>query len=77
MKFKIKDSYGKIINAKCLYMFSNNNTGVNYIIYKTDDSDDILATRYNIENDEIKLMEIENDYEWDLIDQKIVEITGE
>ena len=76
MNFKIFNN-NKFIDAKCLYMFGDGNTGISYMIYKTKDSDDILATRYVIENNDIKFKEIKNEYEWDLVDQTIEKITGE
>ena len=42
------------------------NEGINYIIYE--DGDNILASRYEIINKEMILKPIENDKEWDMID---------
>ena len=75
MNFKIIEN-GKEIECEILFTFSEKNT--NYIVYTdgTKDENDeleIYASRYILNNDQYFLEEIENDYEWDLIDKMIDE----
>lgn len=75
MNFKVIYN-GKEINCEIVLTFTDNNNGINYIIYTdgTKDSNnelEVYASRYILENNNLVLKEIENDYEWDLIDNML------
>lgn len=56
---------GEKVSCKIIAKVSNND--IDYIIY--DDGKDILASRYIVENSQIKLLPIEKEEEWDFIDE--------
>lgn len=62
----VKDG-DKEITCNVLFVFKNNND--NYIVYEEDE--EVLASKYIIQNNEIVLKDIEKDEEWDLIDEKL------
>lgn len=62
----VKDG-DKEITCNVLFVFKNNND--NYIVYEEDE--EVLASKYMIQNNEIVLKDIEKDEEWDLIDEKL------
>ncbi len=72
LNFKLIDN-DKEISCKILHYFSNNDN--NYIIY-TDYTYDkngcanIYANKYEIVDNNINLLPIENDNEWDLINKE-------
>lgn len=75
MDFKIVDD-GKEINCQKILTFSDKNNNISYIVYtdgtrNQDGELEIYASRYIIENNNIILKDIENDYEWDLIDSML------
>lgn len=75
MNFKIIQD-GKEINCEIVITFRDDNNDVNYIIYTDGTLDEnneleIYASRYIIEDGNYILKEIENDYEWDLIDNML------
>lgn len=75
MNFEIIDN-GKTVKCNIVKLFSENN--INYIVYTdgTKDLDgdlEIYASRYEIKNNEYVLNPIEFDYEWDLIDERLME----
>ena len=75
MKFKIIEDNNEII-CDIVMNFRDDNNDINYIVYTdgTKDSDgelEIYASRYIIENNNYILNPIENDYEWDLIDNML------
>lgn len=65
-KIVVKDG-DKEITCNVLFVFKNNND--NYIVYEEDE--EVLASKYIIQNNEIVLKDIETDEEWDLIDEKL------
>ena len=75
MDFKVFDGEKEII-CDVLLTFKDNNNDINYIVYTDGTKDEneeleIYASRYILENDKIILKDIENDYEWDLIDNML------
>lgn len=71
---------GKQQNYEILYLFQNNDT--KYIVYtdnKYNENNDlnILASKYEIINDTINLIDIETDEEFDLVDEFIAKELGE
>lgn len=75
MTFKILDD-GKEIVCNIVMTFTDENNKINYIIYTdgTKDFDgelEIYASRYEIQNGDYVLSDIETDYEWNLIDNML------
>lgn len=76
MDFKIVDESGKSVDCELLYTFINNN--INYILYTdgTMDEDnklEVYASRYEIVDNNYVLKAIEEDSEWDLVDEILAE----
>lgn len=75
MNFKVIDN-GKEISCDVLLTFRDDNNDINYIVYTdgTKDEDDeleIYASRYVLKNNSYYLEAIENDSEWNLIDNML------
>jgi uncharacterized protein YrzB (UPF0473 family) len=76
MEFTIIDKDEKEIKCEIVFTFRDNNNDINYIVY-TDGTknklgeEEIYASRYVVENGNYILKDIENDYEWNLIDNMI------
>lgn len=75
MNFKIKDE-GKDKDAKIILTFKDENNGISYIVYTDGTKDfngkeEIYASRYIIEKGNYILTAIENDSEWDLVDNML------
>lgn len=75
MNFKVIDN-GKEISCEIVLTFRDQNNDINYIVYTDGTKDDnneleIYASRYILDNNNLILKEIENDYEWDLIDNML------
>lgn len=75
MEFNII-SDGNTITCDILFTFNDSSNNINYIVYTDGTKDDdgelkIYASRYIIENKNFILKSIENDYEWNLIDNMI------
>lgn len=75
MKFNVVDE-GKIITCNVLLTFRDDINDINYIVYtdgtKDDDGDELIySSRYILEDQNYILKPIENDYEWNLIDNMI------
>lgn len=75
MKFNVVDE-GKVITCNVLFTFRDDINDINYIVYtdgtKDDDGDELIySSRYILEDQNYILKPIENDYEWNLIDNMI------
>lgn len=75
MNFKILQN-GKEIECKILLTFADESNGISYIIYTdgTRDSsgeEEIYASRYTLKDGNYILEAIQNDFEWDLIDNML------
>lgn len=75
MDFKIIQN-NKEIKCNIVTMFKDEANDINYIIYTDGTLDnegklEVYASRYIIENKNCILQEIENDYEWNLIDNML------
>lgn len=73
MKIKLDDN----TEISIIKRFENNN--INYIIYTDEEVDEtnqllIHASRYSIKEDNYVLEAIENEKEWDMIDQVLKEM---
>ena len=76
MEFSINDKVGYEIKCKVLFTFKDDSNDINYIVY-TDGTknelgeEEIYSSRYVLEDNNYILKDIENDYEWNLIDNMI------
>ena len=75
MNFKIYENNKEIV-CNIIKIFKDESNDINYIIYTdgTKDEDgelEIYASRYILENNNYILTDIENDYEWNLIDNML------
>ncbi len=68
MSFKIIDN-GREIICNIILTFRDDNNGINYIVYEV--NNEIYASRYILENNNYILNDIEEEYEWNLIDNMI------
>ena len=75
MDFKIfKDN--KEVECEIVFTFRDQNNGINYVVYTDGTLDEnneleIYASRYELQDGEYNLLEIETEYEWDLVDNMI------
>lgn len=59
-------------------MITNKDNNKNYIIYtENNDNKDVYASTFEINDNELKLHEIENDSEWDYVDSILSNIGEE
>jgi uncharacterized protein YrzB (UPF0473 family) len=75
MNFKIYED-GKEITCEIVLTFRDENNDINYIVYTDgtkDDEDDleVYASRYVIKDNNFYLEAIENESEWNLIDNML------
>lgn len=70
MVFKIVEDE-KVINCKSVLTFTDENNNINYIVYTEENDDNIYASRYIVQKQDIILKPIENDSEWNLIDNML------
>ncbi len=73
MNFEIVDNNGQKVDCEVVDLFKDESNNINYIIYtdgtkSENDKLEVYASRYVLENGKYFLKDIENDYEWDLID---------
>ena len=82
MTFKVMDDNGKEIECEVLFTFESDETKKNYIVYTDNTIDDdgntkVYASVYNPNEEETKLMPIETDKEWKIIETILEEIQSE
>ncbi len=75
MNFKVVEN-GKEIQCNIVLSFRDDNNDINYVVYTDGSLDEnneleLHASRYILNGEQIILMEIENEYEWDLIDNML------
>lgn len=75
MKFKIVEN-GQEKECEIIFTFKDKSSNISYIVYTdgTKDEngvDEIYASRYVLNNGNYELQDIENDYEWDLLDNEL------
>ena len=80
LAFKIKVDNKEVL-CYAILIFDNPDTGKKYIVYtdgtKTNDGTlEILASVYNIVNNEIVLDDITTDAEWDMVDEMLLKLGG-
>lgn len=75
MNFKVVQD-GKEINCEVVLTFCDENNNIDYIVYtdgtKDENNDfEIYASRYSKVGNDIILHDIENEYEWNLVDNML------
>lgn len=82
MTFKVINDEGKEVECEALFTFESDETKKNYIVY-TDNSQDeegntkVYASIYNPNEDETKLLPIETEKEWKIIETILEELQNE
>lgn len=79
MTFKVKNDEGVEVECEVLFTFESEDTGKNYIVFsdKTLDEDGntkVYASIYNPDEPETKLLPIETDKEWKIIETILEEL---
>ena len=82
MTFKVVNDEGKEVECEVLFTFESEETKKNYIVYTDNTTDDdgntkVYASVYNPNEAETKLMPIETDKEWKIIETILEEIQSE
>ena len=82
MTFKVVNEEGKEIECEVLFTFESDETGKNYIVYTDNTQDEegntkVYASIYNPDEDETKLIPIESDKEWKIIETILDELQKE
>ena len=82
MTFKVINDEGKEIECEVLFTFESDETKKNYIVYTDDTIDEegntkVYASIYNPDQDETKLLPIETDKEWKIIETILEELQNE
>lgn len=75
MKFSVI-SDGKEVDCEIVLTFRDDGNDINYVVYTdgTKDSNgelELYSSRYVLENGNYVLQDIENDYEWNLVDNML------
>ena len=82
MSFTVLDENGREVKCETLFTFESEETGKSYIVY-TDNSVDaegntqVYASLYDPESDDQKLMSIETEKEWKIIEIILEELQSE
>lgn len=82
MTFKVINDEGKEVECEVLFTFESDETKKNYIVYTDNTIDEegntkVYASIYNPEQDETKLLPIETDKEWKIIETILDELQNE
>ena len=82
MTFKVISDEGKEIECEVLFTFESDETKKNYIVYTDNSFDDegnvrVFASIYNPDEPETKLLPIESDKEWKIIETILEELQNE
>lgn len=82
MTFKVINDEGKEIECEVLFTFESDETKKNYIVYTDNTIDEegntkVYASIYNPDQDETKLLPIETDKEWKIIETILEELQNE
>lgn len=73
MSFNAKDEYGNNIKCNVIGMLKNNDK--NFVMYtKKLDEEKIYASLYELNNEELILIPITLDEDWDIVDKYLEEI---
>ncbi len=79
MTFKVTDEAGKEIECEVLFTFESDETKKNYMVYTDNTTDDegntkVYASIYNPNEEETKLIPIETEKEWKIIETILEEL---
>ena len=82
MTFKAINGEGKEVECEVLFTFESDETKKNYIVYTDNTLDEegntkVYASIYNPDEDETKLLPIETDKEWKIIETILEELQNE
>jgi len=82
MTFKVINDEGKEVECEVLFTFESEETKKNYIVYTDNTIDEegntkVYASIYNPDEDETKLLPIETDKEWKIIETILEELQNE
>lgn len=82
MTFKVMSDEGKEVECEVLFTFESEETKKNYIVYTDNTLDDegntkVYASIYNPNEAETKLLPIETEKEWKIIETILEEIQSE
>lgn len=82
MTFKVVNDEGKEVECEVLFTFESEETKKNYIVYTDNTTDEdgntkVYASIYNPNEAETKLLPIETDKEWKIIETILEEIQSE
>lgn len=82
MTFKVMNDEGKEVECEVLFTFESEETKKNYIVYTDNTTDNdgntkVYASIYNPNEAETKLLPIETDKEWKIIETILEEIQSE
>lgn len=82
MTFKVVNDEGHEIECEVLFTFESDETKKNYIVYTDNTLDEegntkVYASIYNPDQDETKLLPIETDKEWKIIETILEELQNE
>jgi len=82
MTFKVINDEGKEVECEVLFTFESDETKKNYIVYTDNTLDEegntkVYASIYNPDEDETKLLPIESEKEWKIIETILEELQNE
>ena len=82
MTFKVINDEGQEIDCEVLFTFESDETKKNYIVYTDNTIDEegntkVYASIYNPDQDETKLLPIETEKEWKIIETILEELQNE
>ena len=82
MTFKVINDEGKEVECEVLFTFESDETKKNYIVYTDNTLDEegntkVYASIYNPDQDETKLLPIETEKEWKIIETILEELQNE
>ena len=82
MTFKVIYDEGKEVECEVVFTFESDETKKNYIVYTDNTVDEegntkVYASIYNPDQDETKLLPIETDKEWKIIETILEELQNE
>jgi len=82
MTFKVINDEGKEIECEVLFTFDSDETEKSYIVYTDNTTDEegntkVYASIYNPDDEETKLIPIESDKEWKIIETILEELQNE
>ena len=82
MTFKIFNDDGKEVECEVLFTFESDETNKNYLVYTDNTVDEdgntkVYASIYNPDEDEKKLIPIETEKEWKIIETILDELQNE